>query len=169
MDRENQQPQRFAVELLEGESLSHFLGRFRRANSLTITALSKITGLGAMVGRWEKLYLNPFPSRQELEALADVVMVDADRLAQMLPPKGVTMKPRPILLCAVCYAENPYHRIEWQFKERWGCERHQLRLLGKCINCETPFPIPALWVQGECPHCFLPFASMAKRQKSRRA
>jgi hypothetical protein len=165
IDRENQQPQRFAVELLEGESLSHFLGRFRRANSLTITALGKITGLGAVVGRWEKLYLNPFPSRQELEALADVVMVDADRLAQMLPPKGVTMKPRPILLCAVCYAENPYHRIEWQFKERWGCDRHQLRLLGKCTNCETPFLIPALWVQGECFHCFLPFATMAKRQK----
>ncbi len=80
MDRENQQPQRFAVELLEGESLSHFLGRFRRANSLTTTALGKITGLGGVVGRWEKLYLNPFPSRQELEALADVVMVDADRL-----------------------------------------------------------------------------------------
>jgi hypothetical protein len=165
MDRENQQPQRFAVELLEGESLSHFLGRFRRANSLTATALGKIIGLGAVVGRWEKLYLNPFPSRQQLEALADVVMVDADRLAQMLPPKGVSMKPRPILLCAVCYAENPYHRIEWQFKERRGCDHHQLRLLGKCTNCETPFLIPALWVQGECPHCFLPFATMAKRQK----
>lgn len=165
MDRENQQPQRFAVELLEGESLSHFLGRFRRANSLTITALGKITGLGAVVARWEKLYLNPFPSRQELEALADVVMVDADRLAQMLPPKGITMKPRPILLCAVCYVENPYHWIEWQFKEGWGCDRHQLRLLAKCTNCETPFLIPALWVQGECPHCFLPFATMAKRQK----
>ncbi len=165
MDTENQQLQRFAVELLEGESLSHFLGRFRRANSLTTTALGKITGLGAVVGRWEKLYLNPFPTQKELEALADVVMVDADRLAQMLPPKGVSMKPRPILLCAVCYAENPYHRIEWQFKERWGCDYHQLRLLGKCTNCETPFPIPALWVQGECPHCFLPFGTMAKRQK----
>jgi hypothetical protein len=169
MDTENQQLQRFAVELLERESLSHFLGRFRRANSLTITGLGKITALGAVVGRWEKLYLNPFPTQKELEALADVVMVDADRLAQMLPPKGVTMQPRPILLCAVCYAENPYHRIEWQFKERWGCDRHQLPLLGKCINCETPFPIPALWVEGECPHCFLPFARMAKRQKSRRA
>ena len=101
-----------------------------------------------MVGRWEKLYLNPFPTQKELEALADVVMVDADRLAQMLPPKGVTMQPRPILLCAVCYAENPYHRIEWQFKERWGCDRHQLPLLGKCINCETPFPIPAYGCKG---------------------
>ncbi|WP_414754708.1 hypothetical protein [Anabaena sp. CCY 9910] len=45
------------------------------------------------------------------------------------------------------------------------CDRHNLRLLTKCANCETPFPIPAEWVQGECPHCFLPFATMAKRQK----
>ncbi|MEH2081516.1 MAG: hypothetical protein V7K89_16390 [Nostoc sp.] len=45
------------------------------------------------------------------------------------------------------------------------CDRHQLRLLTKCTNCETPFPIPADWVQGECPHCFLSFATMAKRQK----
>jgi hypothetical protein len=30
---------------------------------------------------------------------------------------------------------------------------------------ETPFPIPADWVKGECPHCSLPFAKMAKRQK----
>ena len=118
-----------------------------------------------MVGRWEKLYLNPVPTRQQLEALADVVMVDADSLAQMLPPKGVTMKPRPILLCAACYAENSYHRIEWQFKERWGCACHQLRLLAACTNCETLFLIPALWVQGECPNCFVPFATMAKRQK----
>jgi hypothetical protein len=45
------------------------------------------------------------------------------------------------------------------------CDRHQLRLLAVCTNCETPFLIPALWVQGECPHCFLPFATMAKLQK----
>jgi hypothetical protein len=159
------------VEPYEGESISHYLGRLRRfkANSLpSAYSLGKLTELGGILGRWEKLYFNPFPSYEELEALGKLIRVDATRLAEMLPPKGVTMKPRPILLCAVCYAENPYHRIEWQFKERRGCDRHQLRLLGKCINCETPFPIPALWVQGECPHCFLPFASMAKRQKSRR-
>ncbi|MFN6464502.1 MAG: hypothetical protein RMZ41_022175 [Nostoc sp. DedVER02] len=45
------------------------------------------------------------------------------------------------------------------------CDRHELRLLSKCTNCETPFPIPADWVQGECFYCFLPFATMAKRQK----
>ncbi len=40
-----------------------------------------------------------------------------------------------------------------------------LRLLAAYTNCETSFLNPALWVQGECPHCFLPFATMAKRQK----
>ncbi len=81
---------------------------------------------------------------------------------------GVTMKPRPIRLCAACYVESPCHRIEWQFKDKMKCDRHplrQLRLLTKCTNCETPFPIPADWVQGECSHCCLPFTIMAKRQK----
>jgi hypothetical protein len=44
---------------------------------------------------------------------------------EMLPSQGMTMKPRPIRLCAACYAESPFHRIEWQFK------------------------VPALWVDGE--------------------
>jgi hypothetical protein len=157
------------VEPYEGESISHYLGRLRRfkANSLPSGySLGKIAGLGAVISRWEKLYLNPFPTQQELEALASVVGVNADRLTQMLPAKGMTMKPRPIRLCGACYAESPCHRIEWQFKDVMVCDRHQLRLLTKCTNCETPFPIPAEWVQGECPHCFLPFATMAKRQKS---
>ena len=165
----NHEPWLEVVNPFPGESISSFLGRFERANVWTTYQIGRVSGLGAVVSRWKNLYLNPFPTREELEALAKVVEVSADKLAEMLPPLGKTMKPRPILLCAVCYAENPYHRIEWQFKERSGCDCHQLRLLGKCINCETPFPIPALWVQGECPHCFLPFARMAKRQKSRRA
>ncbi|MBD2300004.1 TniQ family protein [Nostoc sp. FACHB-190] len=160
-----EEPRVFEVEPLDGESLSHFLGRFRRENYLTSNQLGKLTGLGAVVLRWEKLYFNPFPTRQELEALASVVRVNADRLAEMLPPKGVTMKPRPIRLCAACYAEVPCHRIEWQYKDKLKCDHHNLRLLTKCTNCETPFPVPVDWVQGECPHCFLLFATMAKRQK----
>jgi transcriptional regulator with XRE-family HTH domain len=156
----------FEVEPLERESLSHFLGRFRQQNYLTSSQLGKLTGLGAVISRWEKFYLNPFPTRQELEALASVVGVDTDRLSEMLPAKGVTMQPRPIMLCGACYAQIPCHRIEWQFKNKMKCDRHQLRLLTKCTNCETPFPIPADWVQGECQHCFLPFATMAKRQKN---
>ncbi|MEH2117238.1 TniQ family protein [Nostoc sp.] len=165
MKASSETPRFFQVEPLEGESLSHFLGRFRRANYLTATQLGKLTGLGAVILRWEKFYFNPFPTQQELEALASVIGIDADILTHMLPQKGVTMKPKPIRLCAACYAENPCHRIEWQYKEKIKCDRHQLRLLTKCTNCETPFPIPADWAQGECYHCFLPFTTMAKRQK----
>lgn len=156
------------VEPYEGESISHYLGRLRRfkANSLPSGySLGKIAGLGAVTGRWEKLYFNPFPTRQELEALASLVGVNADRLAEMLPPNGVTMKPRPIRLCAACYAEVPCHRIEWQYKDKFKCDRHQLGFLTKCTNCETPFSIPSDWVKSECPHCSLSFAKMAKRQK----
>lgn len=166
------EPRFFEVEPLDGESLSHFLGRFRRENYLTSTQLGKLTGLGAVILRWEKLYFNPFPTLQELEALSSVVGVNVDRLMEMLPSQGMTMKPRPIRLCGACYAESPCHRVDWQLKDKIRCDGytgrrhpHNLRLLTKCTNCETPFPIPADWVQGECPHCFLPFVTMAKRQK----
>ncbi len=159
------EPRFFDIDLQEGESLSHFLGRFRRENYLTSTQLGKLTGLGAVIARWEKCYLNPFPTQQELEALASVVSVGVERLTQMLPAKGMTTKPRPIRLCAVCYIEEPVHRVEWQFKDVMKCRHHQLRLLTKCTNCGAPFPVPADWVTGECPHCYLPFTTMAKRQK----
>ncbi|MBD2560254.1 MULTISPECIES: TniQ family protein [Nostoc] len=153
------------VEPLPGESISHFLGRFERANLLTGYQIGKEAGVGAIVTRWKKLYLNPFPTQQELEGLAKFVEVEVEKITQTLPLKGITMKPRPIKLCAACYAEQPCHRIEWQYKEKVKCDRHQLGLLTKCTNCETPFPIPADWELGECTHCSLPFAKMVKRQK----
>ncbi len=156
------------VDPYPNESISHYLGRLRRfkANSLPSGySLGKITGLGAITTRWEKLYFNPFPSLEELKALSKLIDVQVERLYEMLPPKGITMKPRPIRLCGACYAEVPCHRIEWQFKEKMKCDRHQLGFLTKCTNCETPFSIPSDWVKGECPHCSLPFAKMAKRQK----
>ncbi|MDJ0899035.1 MAG: hypothetical protein QNJ55_09495 [Xenococcus sp. MO_188.B8] len=43
-----------------------------------------------------------------MEALAKVVGLDAERLAQMLPPKEVGMKLSPIRLCAACYIESSF-------------------------------------------------------------
>ena len=120
------------MEPYEGESLSHFLGRFRRANALTPTGLGRAAGIGAVIARWEKFHLNPFPSRRELEALAAMVGVEADRLAKMLPLIGVGMNHQPIRLCGAGYAQEPCHRIKWQFKATTGCDRHQLRLLSEC-------------------------------------
>ncbi|MEH2060035.1 MAG: TniQ family protein [Nostoc sp.] len=164
MEVENIKPWLFRVQPYQGESLSHFLGRFRRANDLTPTGLGKAAGLGGAIARWEKFRFNPLPSRQQLEALAKVVEVDADRLAQMLPPAGVGMKLEPIRLCAACYVESPCHKIEWQLKITQGCDRHNLGLLSECPNCGARFKIPALWLDAWCQRCFMTFGEMAELQ-----
>lgn len=163
MEVENIKPWLFRVQPYQGESLSHFLGRFRRANDLTPTGLGKAAGLGGVIARWEKFRFNPPPSHQQLEALAKVVGVDADRLAQMF---GVGMKIEPIRLCAACYTESPCHKMEWQFKVTQGCDRHCLRLLSECPGCGARFTIPAFWVDGCCQRCFMNFVEMAKYQKA---
>ncbi len=167
------QPWLFRVEPYEGESLSHFLGRFRRANDLTPTGLGKAVGFGGAmpaaggaIARWEKFRFNPPPIPQQLEALAVVVGVEVDRLKEMLPPLGVAMKIEPIRLCAACYVESPCHKIEWQLKVTQGCTSHKLTLLSECPNCGARFKVPALWVDGWCQRCFLTFADMVKHQKS---
>jgi hypothetical protein len=48
---ENIKPWLFRVQPYQGESLSHFLGRFRRANDLTPTGLGKAAGLGGVIDR----------------------------------------------------------------------------------------------------------------------
>jgi len=159
------QPWLFRVEPLEGESLSHFLGRFRWANELTPSGLGKLAGLGGAIARWEKFRFNPPPSRQQLEALAVVIGVEGDRLVEMLPPAGVGMKLEPPRLCGACYGESPCHRIEWQFKTIRGCDRHSLRLLSECPNCGARFKVPALWVDGWCQRCCMPFGEMVDRQR----
>lgn len=166
MATEEIQPWWFLVEPLVGESISHYIGRFRRANELSQTQLGKISGLGGVMGRWEKFRFNPPPDREQLEALAKVIGVEADRLARMLPPQGVGMKLSPIRLCAACYVENSCHQIEWQFKQTDRCRKHQLRLLSECPNCKARFQIPVTWIDGWCHRCFLPFAEMVKYQKT---
>jgi len=121
-------------------------------------------GLGGAITRWEKFRFNPPP--QQLVALAVVVGVEAERLQEMLPPPGVGMKLEPIRLCATCYAESPFHKIEWQFQQMQGCKKHGLRLLSECPNCGARFKIPALWVNGWCQRCFLTFSKMTNSQKS---
>jgi len=159
------QPWLFRVEPLEGESLSHFLGRFRRANKLTPNGLGKMAGLSGAIARWEKFRFNPPPSLQQLEALAVVVGVEGEQLQEMLPPPGVGMKLEPIRLCGACYAQSPCHRIEWQFKTTQGCDRHKLRLLSECPNCGARFKVPALWTEGWCQRCFMEFGKMTEYQK----
>ena len=155
-----------SVEPFAGESLSHFLGRFRRQNHLSPSALGDLAGVGAVIARWERFHLNPFPSDAELIAVAEVVGLTPERLRQMLAPEGLKMKCEPIRLCAACYQEEPYNRLEWQYQSTGGCDRHRLRLLSKCRNCQAEFPIPALWEDGCCTRCRLSFGKMVEWQKS---
>ena len=169
MTQETVQHPPWYIEPYEGESISHYFGRFRRSEAISVSSpgsLSKAAGIGPVLARWEKFRFNPFPSPKELEAISKLIGLDANRIVQMLPPKGEKMKLEPIRLCAACYAEQPYHRLEWQFQSIVGCECHKLRLLSECPFCKERFPIPALWEHGECNKCHTPFRSMKKRQKA---
>lgn len=156
----------FLVDPYPLESISHFLGRFCRANYATLNQLGEKTGLGAALGRWEKFRFNPPPSDTQLAALAKLVRLEVEQLKQMLPQE--TIQIRVIRLCAACYTEEPYHRVEWQYKFADRCDRHHLRLLLECPNCKAKFPIPSKWSSGACQKCLMPFKDMEKLQKSLR-
>ena len=158
-------PWLLSIELIPGESLSHFLGRVRRRNHLSCSALGQLAGIGGVISRWEKFYHNPFPSDAELMALGELLDVDLATLRMMLPTLSDKMMCSPIRLCGACYGESSYHRLEWQYQSTGGCDRHQLRLLSKCRNCQAKFPIPALWEDGCCDRCRLPFVEMIEWQK----
>jgi hypothetical protein len=153
------------IELMPGESLSHFLGRVRRRNHLSCSALGHLAGIGGVVSRWEKFYHNPFPSDVELMALGALLDVDLATLRRMLPTLGDGMMCNPIRLCGACYVESPYHRLEWQLRSIGLCHRHQFRLLSSCPKCGARFKIPSLWEFGSCNRCGLSFNAMAQSQK----
>ena len=158
-------PKFFYIEPMQGESISHFLGRFRRRNHLSAPGtLGRLAGISTSVGKWEKLLFSPSPKPFEVEALAAVVGVAVERLVQMFP-SGAGIRSNPIWLCGACYTEEPCHQIEWQSKLVLGCERHKLRFLSECLHCGKPFDIPSLWLEGVCQRCFLPFSEMVSNQK----
>ncbi len=151
-------PWLFPVELWEGESLSHFLGRVRRRNHLSCSALGELAGIGGVISRWEKFRHNPYPSDKELTALGELLGLELGQLKAMLPTEP--MKLEPIRLCGACYGDAPYHRMKWQYKSRWKCERHNLKLLSKCPHCGARFKIPSLWEFGKCDRCGISFSAM---------
>ena len=162
-------PRLGSVEPLDNESISHYLGRLRRlkANSLpSASSLGQAAGIGAVTARWEKLYFNPFPTEEELGAIARLVNLDTSLFQEMLPSREMTLQPRPVRLCGACYVEVPCHRMVWQHKDIAAvCPHHPLGLLERCPSCKKPFQIPALWTDGKCHHCGMRFTSMVKHQE----
>ena len=163
------QPWIYRLYPYPGESLSHYLGRFRFANDLTVSRLAAEAGLGGvLIKRLEYFRLNPFPTTLQLEKLASFMEISIEEILTMLPAQGIGMKLEPIRICAACYAERPYHRLEWQYKTTAGCDRHRLRLLAECPKCKARFPIPSNW-QGNCQRCGIGYGDMQVFQKAYRS
>jgi hypothetical protein len=151
----------------DDESISHYLGRWYRQEVVSTDSytLGKKLRLGKTLWRWENFYFNPPPNQEELEKMNELMGLEAEELILMFPPRSEPIKLEPIRLCAACYSEAPYHRMNWQFQSIDRCKKHRLRLLSKCPSCQEQFAIPSLWVKGECQRCHMPFRNMAKKQK----
>lgn len=148
----------FRVVAYPGESLGHFLGRFRRANGLSPKVLADHLGVRVeWVQAWEipSRRCNPTPLQQI--ALSKLVEVSPQQLAQMLPPEPWHLETR---LCPACYAEIPVHQTAWQKAGKQKCDRHACKLLSACPVCHTGFRRPAFWEEGCCEYCGLPFNQM---------
>jgi hypothetical protein len=153
----------FRVKAYEGESLGHFLGRFRRANALSHKAIAQHLGIRVeWVKAWDSPSLRRNPTNLQLLALSKLVDVDCEQLAKMVPPTDLHLQTR---LCPACYADAPIHRVSWQMKGIDWCDHHQLHLLPACPTCKTGFRIPALWDDECCESCGLPFSQMYVDQK----
>jgi len=148
----------FRVKACEGESLGHFLGRFRRANALSHTGIAQYLGVRVeWVKAWETPSLRRNPNPLHLLALSKLMEVDCEPLRQMVPSVSLHLQTR---LCPACYAEVPVHRRTWQENGVDQCDRHHLLLLSACPVCQTGFRTPALWEEGCCERCGLEFSPM---------
>ncbi len=148
----------FRVNAYEGESLGHFLGRFRRANALSHKAMADHLGIRVeWVKAWDSPSLRRNPTNLQLLALSKLVDVECEQLTTMVPSPELHLQTR---LCPACYAETPIHRAAWQEAGVECCDRHPLRLLSSCPVCKTGFRTPALWDDDRCESCRFPFSQM---------
>lgn len=160
------EPWLFRVSANPKESFGHFLGRFRRANHLKSSHLSAMLGLQYhSVSYWEAPSRRRRPSVKELEALSLLTGVSAAQLHSMSLPEGTPLHMRT-RLCALCYAEEPFHKLTWQHANLSNCDRHQRQLLCACPQCGCDFQLPSYWVIGQCEQCHLPFTEMSSAQRS---
>lgn len=153
----------FRVEAQAGESLGHFLGRFRRANRLSHKALAEHLSVRVeWVQAWETPSRRRNPTPLQLVALSKLVEVETRQLALMLPPNRLHL---PTRLCAACYQQTPIHQAVWQRAGRNRCSGHGLELLNACPVCGVGFRTPALWSDEHCENCDTAYGEMAVYQQ----
>lgn len=156
-----------------GESLSHYLGRFRRANVLSQRQLTQlitqpqgddtkdnVSNQRALVQMWETPSRQRQPTTEQLERLSQITEVEMAQLENLLPPKA-SARYLATRLCSQCYQEKPIHRQSWQIAANASCLEHNCLLLRECPACKSAFRLPSLWEIGRCERCWLPFVEMA--------
>ncbi|MBD1847766.1 TniQ family protein [Cyanobacteria bacterium FACHB-63] len=150
----------FQLAPILGESLGHYLGRFRRANCLSQSALAELVSIDARLLRGlEMPSLGQPLNVEQLKKLAYFLGLSESNFAEMLPPVRSQLH-LTTRLCSKCYANEPIHRQAWQCTGVEQCDRHDAPLLTACPACGTAFRLPALWENGCCEQCWLPFREM---------
>lgn len=150
----------FRLAPIEGESLGHYLGRFRRANCLSQSALAELVLIDARLLRGlEMPSLGQQLNAEQLKKLSYFLGFSETQLAAMLPLVRSQLH-LATRLCPKCYTDEPIHRREWQRAGVEQCDRHNVPLLTACPACRTTFRLPALWENGCCDRCWLPFPQM---------
>lgn len=156
------------IEPYEGESVSHYFGRLKRAEIFSINRkflLSKTMGLGYVLPYWERFLFNPRPNHRHFQKISRFTGLTIDKVEALFPAQDANTVHRSTRMCCACYREAPYHRMEWQYESTAGCDKHQLRLLSRCPSCDEKFAYPSEWDVGACKRCGMKFTSMIKRQK----
>ena len=150
----------FQLTPVAGESLGYYLGRFRRANCLSQSALAELVVIDARVLRGlEVPSLGQPLTADQSKKLCLFLKLSETQLVEMLPPIRSQLH-LPTRLCPKCYADEPIHRQAWQRAEVEQCECHNEPLLTACPACRTTFRLPALWENGCCEQCWMPFREM---------
>jgi transcriptional regulator with XRE-family HTH domain len=150
----------FQITPYDGESFGHYLGRFRKANCLSRQGLAELVKVNSILLRdWEEPSRRRIPTPEQLESLSQLFGITGLQLSEMLPtdPFSIYLRTR---LCPACYNQIPMHQKVWQQPEVHVCKLHQRPLLTACPACGAGFPLPALWVDGICEYCWLPFKQM---------
>lgn len=157
------------LEPFEGESISHYLGRYRRQPIISVSSpisLGLATKCGSIFYRWENLYFNPRPTEEEVTLVCAVIGLTEEELIRLLPATNESVLMKPIRLCAACYRENSWHLMKWQYQSIQRCEFHQRKLIAACPACHQLFPTPANWLANmNCAKCKFLFTRMCKKAR----
>ncbi len=151
----------FQIVPVPGESFGHYLGRFRRANSLSRVGLAAFMAIDVRIVRgWEMPSYGQPMSLPQLTQVSDLLGLSVAELMAMLPGERRQLH-LATRLCPACYADTPIHQRDWQRAELTQCECHQQPFLTACPGCGMTLRLPTLWEYGCCERCWLPFSEMA--------